>query len=244
MDFQIDRDTFVALGEEGVADRAYDAAFEFYGRKRDALARPFLQTMKQVAESDAENKPEKVYVDFADGRRALRAVVPIEDAIATEGQEVNDALERVTVLSMIDAAWTEHLRKLDELKEGIGLRAYGQRDPVIEYKMDAFKIFKEMVEQVDQDVVSFVMRSGPLVGKQEGGRAPRRQQTRRLDPRRAQSTHEAAKPSFGVAGGQGGGGARKDPTAKTAPVVVDEKVGRNDPCPCGSGKKFKHCHGR
>lgn len=243
VDFELDRETFVALGEEGVADRAYDAAFEFYNRKREALARPFFESMRQLAASDQENKPERVYVDFSDGRRALRATVTIEDSVATEGQEVNDALERVTVLSMIDAAWTEHLRKLDELKEGIGLRAYGQRDPVIEYKMDAFKLFKELVDTVDQDVVSFVMRSGPLVNRQEGARAPKRQQTRRLDPRKAQAQHEEAKSSFGVAGG-GGNSSDRDPTAKSAPVVVQERVGRNEPCPCGSGKKYKHCHGR
>ena len=244
VDFQLDRDAFVSLGEDGVAERAFEAAFEFYNRKRDALARPFYESMRSLAASDQENKPERVYVDFSDGRRALRATVPIEDAVASEGQEVNDALERVTVLSMIDAAWTEHLRKLDELKEGIGLRAYGQRDPVIEYKMDAFKLFKEMVQDVDEDVVSFVMRSGPMVNRQEGGKTPRRQQTRRLDPRRAQTTHEEAKSNFDVSRGSGGDSAERDPTAKSAPVVVQERVGRNDTCPCGSGKKYKHCHGK
>ncbi|MFT5145056.1 MAG: preprotein translocase subunit SecA, partial [Thalassolituus oleivorans] len=244
VDFTLDRDTFVKLGEEGVADRAYDAAFAFYNRKREALARPFFESMKQVMASDQENKPEKVYVDFSDGRRALRATVRIEEALETEGQDVNDALERVTVLSMIDAAWTEHLRKLDELKEGIGLRAYGQRDPVIEYKMDAFKLFKEMVETVDEDVVSFVMRSGPMVSRSEGGRAPGRQQKARLDPRRAKTTHEAAGSGYGVAAGSGGGAASKDPTAKAEPITVADRVGRNDVCPCGSGKKYKHCHGK
>ncbi|MBO6577154.1 MAG: preprotein translocase subunit SecA [Rhodothermales bacterium] len=244
VDFELDREAFYALGEDGVAERAYQAAVDFYKRKRDALARPFAESMRQILESDQEKKPEKVYVDFTDGRKALRATLAIQDAVESDGQEVNDALERVTVLSMIDTAWTEHLRKLDELKEGIGLRAYGQRDPVIEYKMDAFRLFKELVEQVDEDVVSFVMRSGPMVSRQTEGRAPKRQQTRRLDPRRARSTHESAQPNYGVSGSGGGQQQRQDPTAKSAPVVVEERVGRNDPCPCGSGKKYKHCHGR
>jgi preprotein translocase subunit SecA len=242
-ELEMDRETFARLGDDGVTDRAYDAAVAFYNRKRDALARPFVDSMRQVMASDAEQKPERVYVDFTDGRRMLRAVVNIHEAIETEGQEVNDALERVTVLSLIDSYWTEHLRKLDELKEGIGLRAYGQRDPLIEYKMDAFKLFRETIDEIDQEVVSFVMRSGPLVGREGTGRTVQRRQATRLDHRKAQTTHESASPNYGV-GGSGPSGAERDPTAKAQPVTVDDRIGRNDPCPCGSGKKYKHCHGR
>jgi len=244
LDFELDRETFARLGEDGVSDRVYDAAVEYYNRKRSALARPFLTSMQQLVAGDAEKKPEKVYIDFTDGRKALRAVVSIEEALESNGQEVNDALERVTMLSFIDANWTEHLRNLDEVKEGIGLRAYGQRDPLIEYKMEAFGLFATMIETINTEVVSFIFRSGPLVNQQASagsGSAPRR-----LDPRRARTTHEAATSSYGV--GAGGDGRRQaadaDPTAKSAPVTVDDKTGRNDPCPCGSGKKYKHCHGR
>ena len=197
-----------------------------------------------MKESDREQKPEKVYVDFTDGRKALRAVVRIEDAIESEGQEVNDALERVAMLSFIDSHWTEHLRNLDEVKEGIGLRAYGQRDPLIEYKMEAYGLFTEMIDTINRDMVSFIFRSGPLVNQQQGAGAAGAR-PRRLDPRRSRTTHESMSPTYGV--GAGGDGRRAaaeaDPTAKTEPVTVDDKVGRNDPCPCGSGKKYKHCHG-
>ncbi|NNF02910.1 MAG: preprotein translocase subunit SecA [Rhodothermales bacterium] len=247
LDVEMDSETFYRLGDDGVKDHVYDKAVAFYERKRDALARPFLQSMQQVAASDQENKPEKVYIDFTDGQKVLRAVVNIEQAIESEGQEVNNALERVTMLSFIDNKWTEHLRKLDEVKEGIGLRAYGQRDPLIEYKMEAFKLFAEMIAEVNQEVVSFIFRSGPLVGDGSGRSAPRRAAPRKLDPSRARSQHDSAQPSYGVSAGAGGGnGAARsaDPSAKQEPVSVGEKVGRNDPCPCGSGKKYKHCHGR
>src|SRR5690606_38210093 len=121
---------------------------EYYLAKRSALARPFFESMKNLASSAQESKPDRVYVDFTDGRRVLRAVTHVADAIESGGQEVNDAIERAALLSFIDAHWTEHLRNLDELKEGIGLRAFGQRDPLIEYKMEAFKLFSEMLEAI------------------------------------------------------------------------------------------------
>ncbi|MCH8276227.1 MAG: preprotein translocase subunit SecA [Bacteroidetes bacterium] len=244
LDCDIDRETFHKLGEEGVTEKVFDSAVEFYQRKRDALARPFFESMKQVAASEQEHKPEKVYVDFTDGRRIMRSVVPVQTAIETGGQEVNDTIERQTMLSFIDAHWTEHLRNLDEVKEGIGLRAYGQRDPLIEYKMEAFKLFAEMMETINTDVVSFLFRCGPLLDRQAAPPQARSSTQRRLDPKRAQSSH-AAGPSYGVqASGGEDSAARRDPTRKAAPVTVDHKVGRNDPCPCGSGKKYKHCHGR
>jgi preprotein translocase subunit SecA len=241
LDFEVDQELFHRLGEDGVVDRAYEAAVDYYNRKRSVLAQPFHDSMLRVLNSDQENKPERVYVDFTDGRQVLRAVVKVEDAVATQGQEINDAIERVSMLSFIDNHWTEHLRNLDELKEGIGLRAFGQRDPLIEYKMEAFKLFSTMMETINHDVVSFVLRAGPLV---DGGQQRRRSTQRRLDPNRARSSHASADPSYGVGSGAQGGSEGRDPSVKQQPVVVSDRVGRNDPCPCGSGKKYKHCHGR
>ena len=242
LDWDMDKDTFYKLGDDGVADNIFDAATKMYERKRAALARPFYESMKKLAESDQENKPDKVYIDFTDGRKIMRAVVKVEDAVSSGGQEANDALERVASLSFIDSHWTEHLRNLDEVKEGIGLRAYGQRDPLVEYKMEAFKLFAEMIETIDQDVVSFIFRSGPLVDRQAPASA-RRSQPRKLDPTKARTQHDSAQSSYGVGAGSNQAPG-KDPTAKAAPVTTEDKVGRNDPCPCGSGKKYKHCHGR
>src|SRR5690606_9887237 len=129
-------------------------------------------------------------------------------------------LERAAMLSIIDEQWTSHLRELDELKEGIGLRAFGQRDPLIEYKMDAFKLFSEMIERVDAEVVSIVFKAGPLVNTQQGAQRPRQQAPARprLDPNRARTEHEASNPSYGVnlSGGQRSA-AERDPTAKSQP---------------------------
>ena len=240
IDFDMDRETFFHLGEDGVAERVFEGAIEFYNRKRASLAGPFNKSIEQLAFSDAENKPERVFVDFSDGFRALRTVVKVQDVLDTQGREINDALERTAMLSLIDERWTDHLRSLDEVKEGIGLRAFGQRDPLVEYKMEAFRLFKEVIEQINRDVVSFVFRAGPLVEKKQSAASTRRRG--RLDRQRAQTRHDSMEPSYGVGGGDRSA-AERDPSAKTRPVTV-EKVGRNEPCPCGSGKKYKHCHGK
>lgn len=250
-DLDVDPQTAHALGEDGLVEKILDEATAHYRRKRAALARPFLQSARQMLENVEEDKrPRRLYVDFTDGRKVLRATVTPDAVLETEGQEINDALERAAVLSVIDEKWTEHLRDLDEVKQGVGLRAYGQKDPLIEYKMEAFRLFKELVQAVDEEVVGLVFKAGPLV---QGDRPPARRAAQpaqgapkpRLDARRAKAEQEEA-PNYAaqMGGGDGASAAERDPTAKAAPVVVDKTAGRNDPCPCGSGKKFKHCHGR
>ncbi|WP_412060777.1 SEC-C metal-binding domain-containing protein [Rubrivirga sp. IMCC45206] len=248
-DMEIDPMTASNLGEQGLIDRILDEATAHYRRKRSALAGPFYKSAAEMMEkADPENRPKKLFVDFSDGRRVLRATVTPEAVLESQGQEINDALERAAVLAVIDEKWTEHLRDLDEVKQGVGLRSYGQKDPLIEYKMEAFKLFKELVQTVDEEVVGLVFKAGPLVqGDSQRNAARRVQQVAkpRLDPNRAQATQEKATPDYAAGiGGDGASSAERDPTAKAAPVVVDKTVGRNEPCPCGSGKKFKHCHGR
>ena len=248
-DFEIDPMTASNLGQDGLTERILDEATAHYRRKRSALARPFFTSAQQMlASADEDKRPSKLYVDFTDGRKVLRATVTPDAVIESEGQEINDALERAAVLSVIDEKWTEHLRDLDEVKEGVGLRAYGQKDPLIEYKMEAYRLFTELVQTVDEEVVGLVFKAGPLVQGDSQRQAARRvtQVSKpRLDARRAKAEQEEA-PSYAAqaGGGDGASSADRDPTAKAAPVVVEKTVGRNDPCYCGSGKKYKHCHGR
>lgn len=235
-DYEIERKRFFDLGDDGVTEDAFQKATEHYDRKRDALAEPFLNSMKSVQESNAESKPERAFIDFSDGHRRLRTVVRIEDVVTSAGQEINDRLERTAMLSLIDEFWTEHLRSLDEVKEGIGLRAYGQRDPLVEYKMEAFRLFSEVIDQIGEHVVTFVFRAGPVV-ESRGGNSNQRS---RLDRQRAQASHRSAPSSFGVAESSSNGASR-DPSAKKQPVLAGERIGRNSLCPCGCGKKYKHC---
>ena len=144
-------------------------------------------------------------------------------------------LERFAILSVIDHKWKEHLREMDDLKEGIGLRAYGQKDPLVEYKGEAFKLFIDLVEQIRNDVVSFAFKFFP--------QAPGEIQQERRRPSSRSTESKQSTTNIGYSGG-GRQQAHASRGGKAQPVRVGEKVGRNDPCPCGSGKKYKHCHGK
>ncbi|WP_022834689.1 preprotein translocase subunit SecA [Salisaeta longa] len=231
-DFDVDRETFVQLGADGVTDRIFEEATAYYDEKRAVLAQPFYESLKQLKANHGDDTPEQVFVDFSEGQQLLRAVADVDEAITTNGQEINDALERAAMLSIIDSKWTDHLRELDELKEGINLRSFGRKDPVVEYKMEAYELFADMMHEISREVVSMVFRAGPLV-TDEQERADDRAPKGRLDPSRAQTQHDAADPNFAIQGGDGTGGANqaadRDPTAEgQQTVTVADEPGRND----------------
>lgn len=143
-------------------------------------------------------------------------------------------LERYAVLSVIDHKWKEHLREMDDLKEGIGLRAYGQKDPLIEYKGEAFKLFISLLDQVKYDVVSFAFKFFP--------QKPDEVQTQRRQPARRMVETKQSALNIGLGGNNEPQG--PETAGRLQPIHADVKTGRNDPCPCGSGKKYKNCHGK
>jgi len=147
--------------------------------------------------------------------------------------ELMARIERYAVLSVIDTKWKEHLREMDDLKEGINLRAYGQKDPLLEYKSEAFKLFVALIEQIRNESVSFCFKFFPQT--EEEVMEQRRRQMRGRMMESKQDTSNI---------GLRSGGSEAPPPGKPQPDKVDPKVGRNDPCPCGSGKKYKQCHGK
>ena len=157
------------------------------------------------------------------------------------GTEVMGRIEKMVVLQVIDEKWKDHLREMDDLKEGIHLRAYGQKDPLVEYKTEGFRMFMELIDLIDTEIVTTVFRLFPAQTQELPIRGPQR------PPQAVRTTHDSAlgmgfqanrEPVPGAAG--------QDPArgGKPQPVHVASKVGRNDPCPCGSGKKYKQCHGK
>ncbi len=164
------------------------------------------------------------------------------------GAEMMSTLEKMVMLQVIDEKWKDHLREMDDLKEGIHLRAYGQKDPLLEYKSEAYRMFVELLDMVEHDVLNFVFKLFPETPEQ----VPARRPVRAPRPEEMTLTHRSAlgmglqanrEPVGGAASPQ----AQSRPEArpgKPQPVRVGEKIGRNAPCPCGSGKKYKHCHGR
>ncbi len=165
------------------------------------------------------------------------------------GSELMASIEKMVVLQVIDEKWKDHLREMDDLKEGIHLRAYGQKDPIVEYKTEAFRMFIELLELLNTEILTTVFRLYPAPTQQLPIRGPQRPQQMRLthDASAGMGFHGNKEPIPGGSGQEAGGGRQggsSGPPAKPQPVQVGEKIGRNDPCPCGSGKKYKHCHGR
>jgi preprotein translocase subunit SecA len=144
-------------------------------------------------------------------------------------------LERFATLSVIDHKWKEHLREMDDLKEGIGLRAYGQKDPLVEYKTEAFQLFLNLLQEIRDEVVSFAFKFFPQAPEEV-------QDKRRRQPARMTASKQSTD-NIGLSVPQAQRGSEQV-AGKPQPVQAEEKIGRNDPCPCGSGKKYKHCHGR
>jgi preprotein translocase subunit SecA len=153
------------------------------------------------------------------------------------GSDLMARLERYAMLSVIDQKWKEHLREMDDLKEGIGLRAYGQKDPLIEYKGEAFKLFVNLLKEIRDEVVSFAFKFFPQAPDEVQNR-------RRRQPARMTESKQSATNIGLASSGNRPGQASPEQGGKVQPVQVGEKIGRNDPCPCGSGKKYKHCHGK
>jgi preprotein translocase subunit SecA len=162
-------------------------------------------------------------------------------------------VERDIMLQIVDAQWKDHLYSLDHLKEGIGLRGYGQRDPLVEYKKESFQLFQAMMERIEEEIVRYLWRLMPMAGEgMEGAAVPVRPAPRRPSPATMtlNSPSAAASSPFGAI--RGGGTAVAEPPRPSRTggddvvrqVKRDEpKIGRNDPCYCGSGKKYKKCHG-
>jgi preprotein translocase subunit SecA len=173
------------------------------------------------------------------------------------GREVLQRVERDIMLQIVDSQWKDHLYSLDHLKEGIGLRGYGQRDPLVEYKKESFDLFLAMKERVDEEIVRYLWWLRPILNEGGDAAAPVVRPPRRPAPASPSrqslifnNPSESAPPAFG-----GGAGGSQNPAGRQPPRVggddatpktvrrEEPKVGRNDPCPCGSGKKYKKCHG-
>jgi preprotein translocase subunit SecA len=180
----------------------------------------------------------RIAIPFTDGRKnALPVSADLKKAIDTKGRSVMIDIEKAVSLSLIDDHWKEHLRHMDELKESAQAASFEQKDPLVIYKMEAYELFEGLVYKVNQDVCSYLSRGKLLIQGQDEVQEARELKTD-LSKTRTSRAEEVARKTAAAAAGR-----RPETVVET--VRRDEpKVGRNDPCPCGSGKKYKQCHGR
>lgn len=216
-----------------ITEALYARAEENYLQKNDYIATKAFPIIKNVY-LDQSNTYENMVTPLSDGIKTLQVVVNLKRAFDTNGRELVLGLEKGTTLTMIDDAWKEHLREMDELKQSVQNAVYEQKDPLLVYKFESFELFKRMVTDVNKDVVSFLMRANlpsetHNTVQQARMQAPRKEQQVQVQTSRSERSESAGD---------------EQPRPKAQPVRVEQKIGRNDACPCGSGKKYKNCHGK
>ena len=205
---------------------------EAYKRRINSVATTAYPVIKRVYEEQGD-KFENIYIPITDGFRGYNVPVNLKKAYESQCKEVFKCFSTIVVLTTIDENWKDHLREMDQLRQSVQNATYEQKDPLLIYKFESFNLFSKMLEKVNREILSTLFKAMiPIRENQES--APQEPvKPQRTDMSRMQTSRmEAA-----AAAGQGD-------KSKPAPIHVDKKVGRNDPCPCGSGKKYKHCHGR
>tara|TARA_R100001143_G_scaffold61071_2_gene61205 strand:- start:33188 stop:36580 length:3393 start_codon:yes stop_codon:yes gene_type:complete len=230
VDVEIDLDSWALMGEDGLIDHVINRAYEVYRKKEKLVAEPLYRVIQQILASDSDKKPNKIQVIFSDGIRRMRIVVDVEKAAKNEGKEVARALERTAILSTIDNKWMEHLRELDTVKEGIGLRSFGQKDPLLEYKREAFEMFKVLLDEINKEAISLIWKAIPEMSGDPNRVQQAKQERGKYDMDKAQTQH-ADSTNMGFRGAQqsGDGSARASaPGEKRQPVTVEDEPGRND----------------
>jgi len=233
---------FNKMSTEEVADRIYEASSRHYAQKSELLGKMTWPVVKDVYENQSD-KYKNIVVPFTDGRRTLNVVANLEKAYNSQGKELIREVEKGVVLAMIDQEWKEHLREMDDLRQSVQNARYEQKDPLLIYKLESFDLFKKMIQKVNGDVCSFLIKAG--LPQQKNQVRTTDSARRGNDDLSKVQTSKSEMPEFSSGGrSEGNAAVAAPPKPKvTQPIRTEKKIGRNDPCPCGSGKKYKQCHG-
>ena len=223
--------------KEKLADKAFDAAMELFKRKTERMAQIAYPVIKQVYENQG-HMYENILIPITDGKRMYNISCNLKAAYESECKEVVKAFEKSILLHVIDEAWKENLRELDDLKHSVQNASYEQKDPLLIYKLESVNLFDTMVDKINNQTVSILMRGQIPVQEPQEVRQAAPEQRQDLSKYREQK-QDLNDPNQQAA-------AQQDTREqqKREPIRAEKTVGRNDPCPCGSGKKYKNCHGK
>jgi preprotein translocase subunit SecA len=212
-----------------VSEELFAHIYKRYKAKGENIATKTFPVIEDVLLN--EPRYENIAIPVTDGLKTMQVVANLRRAFEDRGREVVLSIEKGVVLSMIDNAWKEHLREMDDLKQSVQNAAYEQKDPLLIYKFESFELFKAMVQRTNKEILSFLIKADvPIqVENVKEAQLPKRTDRGRYKEERSDLLSQA--------------NADTQEKSRPQPVKVEKKVGRNDPCPCGSGKKFKSCHG-
>ncbi len=234
IDTAITADELTRTAEPVLAEKLYNETMGNYQRRKDELSVQALPVFQNIRKEQG-HRVENVVVPFTDGKKHMQVLANMEKTLDTKGTELVNSLERNVTLGLIDDAWKEHLRAMDDLKQSVQTATYEQKDPLVIYKMEAFNLFNNMNSEINKNITEFLCHASiPL----EDGEQVKEGRQQKTDLSKMRTQHETVD-------GANHDNDYIDPTpAKQEPIRVEKIAGRNDPCPCGSGKKFKQCHGK
>jgi preprotein translocase subunit SecA len=233
----VNEEDFRTMKPSEITDVIFEKMIASYNRKVEAISKQAYPVIKNVYETKGQVY-QNIVVPISDGKRVFQIICNLGKAYNNKGKELVKSYQKQIVLRTIDEAWKEELREMDDLKQSVQNATYEQKDPLLIYKFESFNLFKQMVAKVNKDVVSTLMKG--YIPVQNPDQIREAEERKRMDMSRFR-TQKSEMPTAGNP--MEGANTQTQEKAKPQPVVVEKHVGRNEPCPCGSGKKFKQCHG-
>ena len=231
--------------KEKLAEKTFNIAMDNFKRKTERLAQIANPVIKQVYENQG-HMYENILIPITDGKRMYNISCNLKAAYESESKEVVKSFEKSILLHVIDEAWKENLRELDELKHSVQNASYEQKDPLLIYKLESVTLFDAMVNKINNQTISILMRGQIPVQEAPDEQAARRVEVRQAAPEQRQdmSKYRENKQDLSDPNQQAAASQDTREQQKREPIRAEKTVGRNDPCPCGSGKKYKNCHGK
>ncbi len=231
MEPNFDAAYYKSASDSDIADKIAEGIREMIARRTEIMIKQAWPIIEHVYKTQSQYL--NIAIPITDGVKGMNLIVNLKKAYESEGREITRALAKSVTLAMIDEHWKEHLREMDDLKQSVQNATYEQKDPLLIYKFESFNLFKGILEKISRDVISVLVRAYiPIRQNEEPDINLREQQARkRTDMSKMQTSRSDLSTNSG------------EPKSN-APVRVEKKVGRNEPCPCGSGKKYKNCHGK
>jgi preprotein translocase subunit SecA len=227
----IDEEQFFALKSEDITEQIFALASTRYREKNKRIGEKTMPIIQDVYQRQSQY--ENIAIPITDGSRGMQVVVNLKKAVENGPREVSLSIEKSITLGLIDDSWKEHLRELDDLKQSVQNATYEQKDPLLIYKFESFQLFKTMIQKINREVISFLMRADIPVqdpNSVKEARKPRGIDRSKMKEERSDLLSQAH--------------SKTQQQEVTQPIIAEKKIGRNEPCPCGSGKKYKNCHGK
>jgi preprotein translocase subunit SecA len=224
----ISNEDFKNLDKEEIIDQTFEKCYKNYQIKSKSIAKQAFPVIKDVYEKQGATY-ENIIIPFTDGMKTLQVVTNLEEAVKSEGGNIPESIEKSVTLAIIDNIWKDHLREMDDLKQSVQNAVYEQKDPLLIYKFESFNLFKELIFKINKEIVSFLLKSGLPSSSDQITEEKNTNTNNNLQTSRPENTTS--------------NNSESQKAQKTQPVRVEQKINRNAPCPCGSGKKYKKCHG-